>query len=226
MCDHTEIIVARGVTYCTQCCCTVEATEEIVEKDCCKAPCVRATTHSEVCVNCGTEVQAFDTSSVQYVYPRGHEIQVKNKQPYARSKRFAKYLARAGREQSLSSIPNETWRYLIDHLPYTGPGDILFTLKRSHLRTKCYDSLPLLTKSLCKCSVPMLSGRETDRAMVEFNQIENTFPRGSKFVSYLYLLEYILVLIGRSDILPFLNRIQCTKRRKMYDERITSYAAR
>ena len=61
--------------------------------------------------------------------------------------------------------------------------------------------------------------------MIRFNQIEAAFPNGSKFVSYLYLLEYILIQIGRSDILPFLNRIQCTKRRKMYDERITSSAA-
>ena len=56
--------------------------------------------------------------------------------------------------------------------------------------------------------------------MIRFNQIEAAFPNGSKFVSYLYLLEYILIQI----VLPFLNRIQCTKRRKMYDERITSSA--
>jgi len=72
--------------------------------------------------------------------------------------------------------------------------------------------------------VPLLTNMESLRAMDEFNYIESQFPRGAKFVSYLYLLEYILVLIGRSDILPFLNRIQCTKRRRIYDERITSYA--
>ena len=134
-------------------------------------------------MNCGVEQQTFDCSSVQFVYPRGHEIQVKTKQPYARSKRFAKYLARAGREQSLSSVPNETWSYLLKHQPYSGPGDILFTLKRSNLKTKCYDSLPLLTKQLCGCSVPRLTTRESEDAMIKFNQIEAAFPNGSKFVS-------------------------------------------
>ena len=225
MCDHPEIFVARGVSYCTKCCCTVSSDNGAEPNACCSRPCLRSTTHTEVCMNCGVEKQTFDCSSVQFVYPRGHEIQVKTKQPYARSKRFAKYLARAGREQSLSSVPNETWSYLLKHQPYSGPGDILFTLKRSNLKTKCYDSLPLLTKQLCDCSVPRLTTRESEDAMIRFNQIEAAFPSGSKFVSYLYLLEYILIQIGRSDILPFLNRIQCTKRRKMYDERITSSAA-
>ena len=225
MCSHEKIFVVCGRTYCTDCCCEVKDEPE-VSPPCCTRRCVRTTPHSgsEVCTSCGAEKQVFDCTTVQYVYPRNHEICYRKKQPYARSKRFAKYLARAGREQNLSSIPNETWSYLMKHGPYHGPADILFVLKRSSLKTKCYDSLPLLTKQLCSCSVPLLTNMESLRAMDEFNYIESQFPRGAKFVSYLYLLEYILVLIGRSDILPFLNRIQCTKRRRIYDERITSYA--
>ena len=53
-----------------------------------------------------------------------------------------------------------------------------------------------------------------------FNEIDDGFPRSSKFVSYLYVLEHVLVRIGRGDMLPFLNRIQCPKRRREYEERI------
>ena len=32
----------------------------------------------------------------------------------------------------------------------------------------------------------------------------------------MYALEYILALMGRSDLLPFINKIQCLKRRAAY----------
>ena len=58
-----------------------------------------------------------------------------------------------------------------------------------------------------------------------FADIETRFPKGDKFVSYLYLLEHVLIRIGRKDMLPFLNRIQCPKRRRQYEERIRSHHA-
>ena len=78
-----------------------------------------------------------------------------------------------------------------------------------------------MTKHMCPhLRVPQLSPADVDSALKLFRQIEQGFPKESKFVSYLYLLEYILRHIGRSDMLPFLNRIQCPKRRRQYEERI------
>ena len=84
-----------------------------------------------------------------YMYPRGHELTIRRKQPYTRAKRFRKYLLRACMSQGLSSVPDDTWRYLQSHKPYSGPREILFRLKRSKLDNKCYDSLPIMTKHMC-----------------------------------------------------------------------------
>ena len=43
---------------------------------------------------------------------------------------------------------------------------------------------------------------------------------GEQFVSYLFALEYILQLIGRSDMLPYINKISCRKRRHAYRYRL------
>ncbi len=163
------------------------------------------------------------------MYPRGHELTIRRKQPYTRAKRFRKYLMRACMSQGLSSVPDDTWRYLQEHRPYTGPREILFRLKRSKLTNKCYDSLPIMTKHMCPhLTVPEITYEDTKLALRLFGRIEQGFPKGSKFVSYLYLLEHVLSHIGRQDMLPFLNRIQCPKRRRQYEERIrtTSSAPR
>ena len=175
-----------------------------------------------VCMHCGVErpggLFALDAA---YTYPRGHEVSYRRKQPYTRAKRFRKYLMRACMSQGLSSIPDETWQYLEEHKPYSGPMEILFRLKRSSLTNKCYDSLPIMTKHMCPhLKVPLMTQMDATAAKFVFNEIDGGFPRSSKFVSYLYVLEHVLVRIGRGDMLPFLNRIQCPKRRREYEERI------
>ena len=78
-----------------------------------------------------------------------------------------------------------------------------------------------MTKHMCPhLKVPEITYEDTKLALNMFGRIEQGFPRDSKFVSYLYLLEHILASIGRQDMLPFLNRIQCPKRRRQYEERI------
>ena len=51
-------------------------------------------------------------------------------------------------------------------------------------------------------------------------KLEKAYRDGEAFVSYLFVLEYILVLIGRRDILPYINKIQCLKRRRAYTLRL------
>ena len=177
---------------------------------------------TRICMQCGIEAHGGPfCKEPSYMYPRGHELTIRRKQPYTRAKRFRKYLLRACMSQGLSSVPDGTWRYLQSHKPYSGPREILFRLKRSKLDNKCYDSLPIMTKHMCPhLKVPEITYEDTKLALRMFDRIELGFPKGSKFVSYLYLLEHILVSIGRQDMLPFLNRIQCPKRRRQYEERI------
>jgi len=136
---------------------------------------------------------------------------------YTRQKRFKKYLNRARMIQSGSTVPDETWKYLIERGPYRTPYDIVRTLKGArHLRQKCYDSLPLLSRHLCSKCPPTLDEKEAARCNRIFDVIDSSLKNGP-FLSYLYVLEYILHKIGRSDLCPFLSRIKCKKRRHKYN---------
>ena len=139
------------------------------------------------------------------------------KQCYTRKKRFKKYLFRCMRQQSASTVPTETWKYLLANGPYRDAKHIQRVLKLGrHLKRKSYDSLPFLTAALCPhITVPELTEHEKARALGLFRQIDQAIRQGP-FISYLYCLEYILNHMGRSDMLPHINRIQCPKRRHAY----------
>ena len=85
----------------------------------------------------------------------------------------------------------------------------------------------MMTKHMCPhLKVPVMTQTDAIAAKFVFNEIDDGFPRSSKFVSYLYVLEHVLVRIGRGDMLPFLNRIQCPKRRREYEENTQRYIIR
>ena len=176
---------------------------------------------STVCVHCG--VEEFDFLNVQYGRQLQYCVPLVPPVSYTRVKRFRKYLQRASMQQSGNSVPECTWRYLFEGGPYSGPGDIVHRLKRApkHIRKKCYDSLPLLTKTLCPhVQVPTLSEKDKNQALAAFRTLDDAYNQGEPFVSYLYALEFILQRIGRGDVLPFLNKIQCKKRRFAYQRRL------
>ena len=175
---------------------------------------------SLVCPMCGIEdlsqMWITDTTFV----PRGI---LQNAGTYTRQKRFKKYIHRTAMHQTASSVPDETWKYLLDRTPYRGPRDIVRRLKqrrRSNMK-KCYDCLPLLTKVLCPhIDVPTLTEEDKGSALGLFRKLDFAYTRGEPFVSYLYALEYILVKIGRGDVLPYINKIQCSRRRHDYKRRL------
>ena len=126
-------------------------------------------------------------------------------------------------KQSANSVPDDTWAFLIDHGPYDSPAHILRTLKKAKLKRKCYDCLPLLTHHLCpNISVPRLTEREQRCALEYFSVIDRAFPHTGSFMSYLYVLEFILISVGRADVLPYISRIQCQKRRAKYGTRLAA----
>ena len=140
---------------------------------------------------------------------------------YTRTKRFVKYLNRASMKQSVNSVPDDTWEYLLQHAPYNSPAHILRTLKKAKLKRKCYDCLPLLTHHLCPdITAQALGARTTAREY--FDVIDQAFPHTGSFMSYLYVLEFILIKVGRQDMLPYISRIQCQKRRAKYGTRLAA----
>ena len=68
--------------------------------------------------------------------------------------------------------------------------------------------------------VPTLSEMDKAKALTAFRILDDAYNKGEPFVSYLFALEFILIRIGRDDMLPFLNKIQCKKRRLAYRKRL------
>jgi len=176
---------------------------------------------SLVCTVCGVEdmrpMLCANTAYSPYC------VALQSGATYTRTKRFRKYLQRAAMQQSNASIPGETWKYLISRgQAFSGPADIVRYLKCGrHLKKKCYDSLPLLVTLLCPhIRVPSLTEVNKFAAMAQFRVLDDAYSKGEPFVSYLFALEYILRRIGRSDVLPFINKIQCRRRRCDYQRRL------
>lgn len=168
------------------------------------------------CIGCGcTRFLGFDVD--QELWSPNEKLQPRSN--YTRRKRFRKYLNRACRIQSSNTVPDATWEYLFRKGPYHGPRDVVHTLKKSRLKRKCYDSLPLLVHHLCpNLVVPVLSEMERKQAIKLFGEIDDKLTARplQPFCSYLYVLEYIFYALGRSDMVPYCSRIQCRKRREKY----------
>ena len=187
----------------------------------CKGPVVQTEYGSLVCTRCGVENFAFifdaQTAYMPYCVPLVAPAS------YTRQKRFRKYLQRAAMQQSSASVPQSTWEYLLKRAPFKTPRGIISHLKNApkKIRKKCYDCLPLLIKTLCPhLQVPTLPESDKYRALSAFRDLDHAYTKGEPFVSYLFALEYILELIGRRDMLPFINKIQCRKRRLAYRYRL------
>ena len=176
---------------------------------------------SQVCTLCG--VENFHSILCSSASTQAYCVPLCSTATYTRLKRFKKYLNRSTMSQSQNSIPPVTWDYLLAGSPYSSPQAIVRRLKKDpkSVRKKCYDSLPLLVHHLCpKYKVPRLNEIEKMLAVRAFLVLERAYQEGEQFVSYLYALEYILQLIGRTDMLPCINKISCKKRRSAYKLRL------
>ena len=174
-----------------------------------------------VCTRCGQENFTWILSAQSAYSP--YCVPLHSQATYTRLKRFRKYLQRASMQQSASTIPPDTWDYLLAGAPYRGPRNIVRRLKKApkQIRKKCYDSLPLLVKMLCPhIRVPRLIESDKLNALTAFRKLDAAYNAGEPFVSYLFALEYILKHIGRADVLPFINKICCRKRRDAYCRRL------
>jgi len=177
------------------------------------------------CTACGVlnHSGAFEGFEASFVHGYSPLNTLQQNIAYTREKRFQKYLNRASMKQSMNSVPDETWKFLLKNKPYTGPGHIMRTLKKSRLRRKCYDCLPLITFHMCPaCKVPRITERENKCALEYFRSIDRAFPHKGSFMSYLFILEFVLCAMGRSDMMPFLSRIKCKKRRAKYGHRLSA----
>lgn len=193
----------------------------MLQCDACKDNMVVTEYGTKVCRCCG--VESFDSILSQDLCVHNYAVPIHTTSTYTRLKRFKKYLNRATMNQSQTSVPEATWDYLLQKAPYKGPSQIVKRLKKApkSIKKKCYDCLPFLSHTLCPhLSVPTLSEFEKRRALQLFLILDRAYQSGEAFVSYLFALEYILCILNRRDILPFLNKISCSKRRCAYTRRL------
>ena len=54
--------------------------------------------------------------------------------------------------------------------------------------------------------MPSLSEGEQRSALDYFRVIDRAFPDKGSFMSYMYVLEFVMVNIGRADMLPYISR--------------------
>ena len=80
---------------------------------------------SYVCPTCGVE-------NVSFIVVDSYTPSTPLRQnTYTRMKRFRKYLQRAAMHQSAVSVPDQTWKYLLDRGPYRSPACIVRQLKKA-----------------------------------------------------------------------------------------------
>ena len=84
------------------------------------------------CMNCGLLVknEMFESPCDNFMHSFQSMSVLCQTQTYTRAKRFKKYLHRACMRQSVNSVPDPTWKYLLDNRPYSGPPHSA-TLKRA-----------------------------------------------------------------------------------------------
>ena len=83
--------------------------------------------------------------------------------------------------------------------------------------------MPLMCTHLCEGTVPSLASAEITRAMHYFDTIDRTLRANNEpMISYLFCLEFVLRKLGREDMLVFINRIKCPKRRHCYHDRLSN----
>ena len=171
----------------------------------------------DICLVCGLCKTGAITELQQYI----SSDRTMASCTYTRRKRFRKYLMRANRNQSANTVAPETWEHLLKFAPFATPEKLHRCLKAAkHLKRKCYDCMALMCAHLCTCKVPTLSQVEIRRALETFDTIDRALPSTEPMISYLFCLEFILKKIGRGDMVPFINRIKCSKRRQQYNSRL------
>jgi hypothetical protein len=96
---------------------------------------------SASCMRCGELSRA---QSFNYIHGYTPLNSLQQNVAYTRTKRFQKYLNHACMKQGIKSVPDETWKFLLDNGPYKSPGHIVNKLKRAKLKR-----LPLFVRHLC-----------------------------------------------------------------------------
>ena len=166
----------------------------------------------QVCISCGTQ----DTCPV-FIKPHAYS-RIPARAPYSRKNRFYKLLFNVWSAR-LPSMAHAFVKHIIEIGPNT-PSEIIEVIRQSKSREyKRYDCISKLSIELLNHKVEPMDRRQVQLCMGFFQRVEIKHRAyGGVFPAYSFLLEQCFQhpLILRHDLVQYLHRLKCPRRRNRY----------
>ena len=164
-----------------------------------------------LCVVCGV-VQSFLVASVGFTLG-GATARV----PYSRLKRFQRVFSNAFGLRVARLSPKLLQEF--DRTPPLSTQDLFRQIKGfKHREMKRYDAIAFLSVQMLSHKIKPLTQGELVVANSRFRDVESTHSFcGGTFPAYSWVVERILTIINRGDLMQYVHRLKCPKRRRLYD---------
>ena len=163
-----------------------------------------------VCAACGQQ-------DLCPIFIRPHACQLPAaRPPYSRRKRFQKLLHNAWSAR-LPSMRDDFVKYIQKHAPKT-PQRIIELIRTANRREfKRYDCISRLSIEFLGHRPRPLTPCQISECMGIFQRVEIVHRRArGVFPAYSFLIELCLVKVGRPDLIQYIHRLKCPRRRSTY----------
>ena len=163
-----------------------------------------------VCASCGQQ-------DVCPIFVRPHACQLPAaRPPYCRKKRFQKLLHNVWSAR-LPSMKDQFVRYIQENCPKT-PAEIIELIRTAKPREyKRYDCISRLSIEFLNHRPIPLTRSQISQCMGIFQRVEIEHRRRKGvFPAYSFLIELCLAKVGRPDLIQYIHRLKCPRRRARY----------
>ena len=178
---------------------------------CCEHPRIVQEVGFYVCMYCGS----MQNQRV-YIMPSAYG-RAPARPPYCRQKRFVKLLHNTW----ASRIPRccDLFMKSLDSInPKTTPQILTFIRDSTHRKFKRYDCLALLSIKILHHTIPPLTAEQIAWCTGVFQKIEIRHRKvGGIFPCYPWTIERCLETLHRRDLLEYIHKLKCPRRRSRYE---------
>ena len=164
-----------------------------------------------ICTRCGVSIRVSISNVVN------HAVPCSTRPPYSKHKRFAKLLCHTYGHRVSKISP-----LLIDAITSAKactPGCVYRLIRASRgAHMKRYDAIAHLSSSLFDIRIVPILHRQSDWADYTFREVVSMHARiRGTFPAYSWCIEKCLIALDRQDLLVFVHRLKCKKRRLVYE---------
>ena len=148
-----------------------------------------------------------------------YAVRSPNRAPYSRRKRFLRLLANTYASR-VSKISNDLTDRLVNKNPQTVAAIYQFMRTSRDRCCKRYDAIALLAFHIIGVRVTPLTLQQQKWAEYKFRDIQWIHGREhGTFPAYSWVIEQVLICLGRADLLEFVHLLKCRHRRAVYSKR-------